>query len=272
MPYPIENNLYIRGGCDDLAAFLEFCGEGFDFRKFIPCPQVSEDRDWCLEHWGTSLNAFLVKMPEPPGADEGPDPREILVFFETALGPPLPVVAEASRRFPGLDFDLRYIGDGFPGNGIYHCRGGGVISAVEIELMQALSTVMEYLWRDELEDYRADPQPGHIFEDLVILDGWLSRREKAARDYLNDEEEGEGKGLEAAGFAFRGSRRPPGEPGQGPRQLSKVVDDVIGKSSTPHAPRCGHPRPKLAVSIDKFKNSGVCNPSAQPTDNRRNRQ
>lgn len=140
------------------------------------------------------------------------------------------------------------------------------------DLKAAVCTVLEYLWRDELEDYRADPHPGHVFEALATLDGWLNQHERTARDYLgeDEEEEGEGKGLEASGFAFRGSRRPPGEPGQGPRQLSKVVDDVIGKSSTPHAPRCGRPRPKPAASPDKSKTFGVYTLSTQPEDYRHN--
>lgn len=173
-----------------------------------------------MEHWGTPTNAFEVRGPESagdsrPAMSGEPGDREAVIVFETALAPPLPVVAVASRRFPGLDFDLRYIGDEFPGNGIYHCRAGEVVSAADVPLIQALVMVMEYLWDDEFRHYRADPRPGHIFEDLVTLDGWLGRHRRTARDFLDEEDDGPeamGEGLAAGGFTFRGSRWPPGEP------------------------------------------------------------
>ena len=46
--------------------------------------------------------------------------------FETAWGPPLPVVKTASELFPDLVFSLRYFERGAAFNGCYRCEAGEV--------------------------------------------------------------------------------------------------------------------------------------------------
>jgi hypothetical protein len=83
---------------------------------------------WRNEHWGTKW--------QPDGAErrqDGPSYRtgqqEVLVTFATAWSPPLPVVLAMSKKFPTLDFELRYFESGCCFNGIYECEGGEVTQA-----------------------------------------------------------------------------------------------------------------------------------------------
>ncbi len=41
------------------------------------------------------------------------------------------------------------------------------------EVAQALSIVLDHLWRDEAEDYLANPREDHIFCSLQVIDRWL---------------------------------------------------------------------------------------------------
>lgn len=44
------------------------------------------------------------------------------------------------------------------------------------EIRAALENVLDYCWADELKDYEATPaaeRPGHVFESLRLLRGWL---------------------------------------------------------------------------------------------------
>ncbi len=158
MPNWCECDLTIEGTARDLRAFLEFCGGGFSFDRFIPYPEEyrtldeaarrwDEQRradpegcpgprpkdgfnqggyDWCVENWGTKWDACEVVMPGAlPSCDGGP--LEIEITFETAWAPPLMVILAASRRFPALAFDLKYFEGGQGFNGWLRCEAGKVV-------------------------------------------------------------------------------------------------------------------------------------------------
>lgn len=86
--------------------------------------------DWSWEHWGTKWNAHEASLnPEATLSWEegGQEMSGVEINFETAWGPPEPVIRRASELFPELEFDLRYFecGDGF--SGMYVCKGGEVL-------------------------------------------------------------------------------------------------------------------------------------------------
>lgn len=50
---------------------------------------------------------------------------------------------------------------------------------------EALQEVLDYLWDDELSDFRAtDNTDGHVFQSLVVVHSWLHGESKTASDYL----------------------------------------------------------------------------------------
>ena len=42
--------------------------------------------------------------------------------------------------------------------------------------IDALRAVLDYLWEDEEEGYRDDPDPDHIFLELQKLKAWLESK------------------------------------------------------------------------------------------------
>ena len=60
------------------------------------------------------------------------------------------------------------------------------------EQTQALDRLIEYCWRDELEDYRSceaeneNARSGHIFESLVALDNALRSTNLSPADHLQE--------------------------------------------------------------------------------------
>lgn len=156
MPNWCENDLLVVGDEGRVREFLEFAGsEGrvIDFNRFVPYPAEFAERDraaeewrdthpttewfsaptdgfnsggyeWCIEHWGTKWNARRAVLGRATvrGAVVA-----AVVHFDTAWSPPLPVVFDASRRFPALAFDLRWYECGMGVRGRYRCRAGAVL-------------------------------------------------------------------------------------------------------------------------------------------------
>jgi hypothetical protein len=160
MPNWCECDLTIEGTAQSLKRFLDYCGNKFEFGRFIPYPEEfaaldeaarrweqshREDPEncgprpkdgfnqggyeWCVENWGTKWDACEVEMPElPPDSDgDSPNPLEIEIRFETAWSPPLMVILAASKQFPELAFDLRYFEGGQGYNGWLRCEAGEVV-------------------------------------------------------------------------------------------------------------------------------------------------
>jgi hypothetical protein len=159
MPNWCENDLTITGPSKDVDAFFEFAkgkmkpedGEEqellLDFNKFVPMPETitrdmiteepwrtwMEDTHrgddelwwyWRVQHWGTKWQPQGCQFTED-GWDN-PVERCETITFDTAWSPPLPVVLAMSKKFPTLEFDLRYFESGCAFNGMYVCKGGEV--------------------------------------------------------------------------------------------------------------------------------------------------
>ena len=163
MPNYCENELTVRILDHDneevqndrkkkLMKFVEFAKSGtgknkrdFDFNKFITYPQEYSDKDkkarelektgkhikdgfnsggyeWCCRHWGTKWNACSINIVE-----QDLKYGEVMYEFDTAWSPPIPVIVQASKMFPELEFELRFFEQGAGFNGILICREGVVI-------------------------------------------------------------------------------------------------------------------------------------------------
>jgi hypothetical protein len=162
VPNWCENDLTITGPEKDVAAFFDEAhgkGEGgeplvLDFNKFVPEPgtitrdliqhplyssraaESADDQlwDYCRrQHWGTKWQpaSFYVEDTEVSEGRLGAisawgGEAEVMVTFDTAWSPPLPVVLAMSKKFPTLEFDLRYFECGCCFNGLFACKGGEV--------------------------------------------------------------------------------------------------------------------------------------------------
>jgi hypothetical protein len=164
MPNWCENDLAISGPEKDGYAFFDHAlgkNEGgerlvLDFNKFVPepgtitrdliqhlppgisaaeCPDDELWYYWRLGHWGTKWqpDRFQVEGAEVSEAGLVGIPvyggeAEVMVTFDTAWSPPLPVILAMSRTFPTLRFELRYFESSCGFNGLYVCEGGEVLA------------------------------------------------------------------------------------------------------------------------------------------------
>jgi hypothetical protein len=134
MPNWVDNRIVISGPATDVEALIVFMkgpDRCFDFGQLIPMPRglvgsASPPPDvktgksliaqygyqdwytWSVANWGTkwgACNGGPAPLTESPlevlAAAGGPDPtREIEYTFQTAWGPPTPVVRALAARFP----------------------------------------------------------------------------------------------------------------------------------------------------------------------------
>ena len=147
MPNWCENELRVTGKKKDLETFIALAAGSrseetdFNFENFIPYPQEFADADraqreweevykdvpwgdrpprpadgynsggyeWCIANWGTKWPARDPSL--------GRTQRGCNISFETAWGPPAPVIRKLGALFPGLTFSLKYWegGAGFKG-------------------------------------------------------------------------------------------------------------------------------------------------------------
>jgi hypothetical protein len=162
MPNFCECDLYIEGPKARVEEFLATVkGEDgpFDFSQLISYPEQFREPDrlceewqkkpqeergeppprdgfnsggyeWCVANWGTKWNACHASLQEDMGTweEDGKAMLSVEVNFATAWAPPLPVILQASKRFPDLRFDLRYFEGGCQFNGMFVCEGGEVTS------------------------------------------------------------------------------------------------------------------------------------------------
>ena len=66
--------------------------------------------EWCRNNWGTKWNAYHVARRDYDG--------RVCVTFQTAWGPPVPVIVALAVRFPTVSFTLEYFERGM------NCAGG----------------------------------------------------------------------------------------------------------------------------------------------------
>ena len=103
MPNWCKNELVISGPAPELERFLNECltvGQ-LDFERIVPIPEGADWFKFCCEHWGTKWNARETTLDH--------NGTRAVLTFDTAWSPPLPVVLAASRQFPTIRFELKYL-------------------------------------------------------------------------------------------------------------------------------------------------------------------
>jgi len=155
MPNWCENILEAQGPEEEIRRFLDETGPILSFDSIVPMPAELWDadsplrppwnagshalalwqqrqaelrrkygatdwHDWAIKHWGTKWNACAVRQ-------EGRG-----YVFDTAWGPPLPVIQALSAKYPDLRFTLTYAepGNYFGGYAIY--RNGNLVEETDI--------------------------------------------------------------------------------------------------------------------------------------------
>ncbi len=155
MPNHVDNDFWVKG---KLVTLNEFAGFALDTdqsetalvlsaNKFIPYPKVYKDLDdevrrlreknptegwkvkdgfnsggyeWCCDNWGTKwgiYNANLVRQGK----------TSLFYRFETAWSVCRPVISAMSRRFPELEFTLKYYERGMGFKGIYKIKNSDIL-------------------------------------------------------------------------------------------------------------------------------------------------
>jgi len=132
MPNWCENELTIKGTESEIARFLNAVkseNSRFDFNAINPQPETfraGEDwHEWRGKNWATHpIDDRDLKISQ---GSVSPDTGQfqIELCFDTAWVPPIPVILEASKRFPTLEFDLEYFeADGHFFEGVYRVKDG----------------------------------------------------------------------------------------------------------------------------------------------------
>lgn len=112
MPNWCENRLSVAGDPESVARFREHAkGEETDLslERVYPTPDVAEQHDWRIEHWGTKWDVEAELVVETD--------QNLAYRFDSAWTPPVAWLREASRIYPELRFHLQYeeAGIGFMG-------------------------------------------------------------------------------------------------------------------------------------------------------------
>lgn len=68
--------------------------------------------DWSCEHWGTKWNAYNQKLTDL-------DDERLIITFDTAWGPPEPVIEALKEKFPHAHITGHYVGEGNEFAGVF---------------------------------------------------------------------------------------------------------------------------------------------------------
>lgn len=154
MPNHCENDLVLAGATADVDAVIaHFCAEDGrtpDYNTVMPYPETfaAQDRiarewkeptpafpnrpkdgfnsggyEWRCANWGTKWNGYaasdLVDMAKTAGQ------RRVRLSWNSAWGPPIPVICALAEQFPAVHMTLSYYeqGMGFSGREVF--AGGG---------------------------------------------------------------------------------------------------------------------------------------------------
>ena len=82
--------------------------------------------EWCVKEWGTKWNATDIEVEDETDTN-------YIIHFSTAWAPPLPVIKELGKKFPLLEFDLRYFEMGAGFNGLLRIEQGEITVEKEAE-------------------------------------------------------------------------------------------------------------------------------------------
>jgi hypothetical protein len=103
MPNWAYCELYISGNETNNVLTLIRGKTPFDFEKIIPTPKkfLKDDRwyNWRTKHWGTKWNTERVDIIIT-------GPKSAMLYFNTAWSPPIPIIAELSKKFKKVRFRL----------------------------------------------------------------------------------------------------------------------------------------------------------------------
>lgn len=99
VPYPDDVN---QEGCSHRHNYLNYTED--DLKCWYP---------WNITFWGTKWGAYDVSIDHSPGEpdlvvlaraglEEEPDRKTVIVMFDTAWSPPVPVIEAISKQFPTL--------------------------------------------------------------------------------------------------------------------------------------------------------------------------
>ena len=141
MPNHVENDLYISGRKEDVAALLALIGADkavpeLDFNTLIPYPDHFKVRDEAYPAWGLpheqreqAMQEFRARFgSDKDGFNSGGidwrrenwgtkwnaydvarrDYEGTCVTFQTAWSPPIPVIVALAKRFPTVSLHLEY--------------------------------------------------------------------------------------------------------------------------------------------------------------------
>ena len=113
MPNWCENRLTVEGSVADVTKFREEAKPAdnendlswktdLSLNKLYPVPEDEADNayHWCIAHWGT-------KWDVEAGLDCD-DEGYLEYTFDSAWSPPVAWLEEVSKKFPTLDFRLKY--------------------------------------------------------------------------------------------------------------------------------------------------------------------
>lgn len=147
MPNWVDCELNISGDKKRLQEFRDFANSErkvLDEEKFIPYPERFREMDreakeakrnkdgfnsggyeWCIKNWGTKWGICNPVLQSVMGE------RDLIYDFESAWSPPCPVILEMSKKFPELEFQLRYFEGGSGFNGLYECIAGKTVTDEE---------------------------------------------------------------------------------------------------------------------------------------------
>ncbi|GAA4825481.1 hypothetical protein [Algivirga pacifica] len=80
--------------------------------------------EWSKEHWGTKWNAYNQYLV---------DGQDNAIYFETAWISPYKVIAQLSKMYPEVEFEVKYV-DECPGeySGIYAYKNGEEVKQIDL--------------------------------------------------------------------------------------------------------------------------------------------
>jgi len=160
MPNECWNVLEVRGGKNDLNAFIEKA-EGDDnktkecnmFENLYPTPKKLMNGegwyDWRVEKWGTKWNPWGPESRESFPLKWKSKNNSLMYGFFTAWSPPIELFKKVSKKHKGLIFILSYREDGNQVNGESYIRNGKLVSCKESETKHYIKN----LGRVPLRDY-----------------------------------------------------------------------------------------------------------------------
>lgn len=130
-----EQRLVTLGLMNDSSGSKEYA---FCFHKIIPVPdeilRAGFDRagyDWQSKNWGTKWGAYDLDEDLAGYYDPAKNPGHIHYKFDTAWGPPIPVLGRLAEMFPELRI-YHSFGEEYPTRGRHRWLGGQIVEASSV--------------------------------------------------------------------------------------------------------------------------------------------